>query len=448
MAVPVSTRRRLSIAFLAILGLLNQPNASGQDLSNTASSCRPSNALDRATPDWLRIGASYRFRVEGRTGIGYQSGADDTYGLGRLHINVGVQPKPWLNLYFQGQDSRSPSKENTTGFFRDPFDVRQAYVELGNRETYKTSLRIGRQELKYGAQRLIGPLDWGNTARQFDAAVVTLGKRDMSVDVFAASVVRINPNGLNRRRDGENLHGIYGALNGLFPKTTFEPYLLWKTAPLVNGERAMLGDADIYTAGFRLVRPLPRGFDVSMEFARQFGSFAGDDIEAWGAYGILGYTVKSLRGSPRFSVEYQYGSGDADSSDGRMQTFDQLYPTGHLYQGAADRVGWRNISDVRAGVAFVLHPKLRLNVDYFSFWLADRHDHLYGAGGAIAVRSPVGGARNKHVGREWDATITYKPAAHISVGAGIGRFFPGAFLKQTTAGATHMFPYMFLGYSL
>ena len=98
-------------------------------------------------------------------------------------------------------------------------------------------------------------------------------------------------------------------------------------------------------------------------------------------------------------------------------------------------------------MAFALHPKLRLNVDYFSFRLANRHDHLYGAGGAIAVRAPVGGARNRHVGREWDATITYKPAAHISVGAGIGRFFPGAFLKQTTPGATHMFPYLFLGYS-
>ena len=121
--------------------------------------------------------------MEGRGGIGYQPGTDDAYGLGRLNVNLAVEPKPWLSFYFQGQDSRAPGKTNATGFFRDPFDIRQAYLELGNQESYKTSLRVGRQELKYGAQRLIAPLDWGNTARQFDALKVSFGGTDTSVAV-------------------------------------------------------------------------------------------------------------------------------------------------------------------------------------------------------------------------------------------------------------------------
>ena len=448
MAVPASTCRRVGIAFLAISGILHQPEASGQAASNRALLYRPSNALNRATPDWLTIGSSYRFRMEGRTGIGYQSGADDAYGLGRMNVNVGIKPKPWLNLYFQGQDSRAPGKENPAGFFRDSFDIRQAYVELGNQETYKTSLRVGRQELKYGAQRLIGPLDWGNTARQFDAVKVTFGGTDTNVDLFAASVVRIDPDGLNRRRDGQNLHGAYAALNKLMPNTTFETYLLWKTTPLVIGESGSPGDADIYTAGFRLVKPLPKGFDAETEVAGQFGSFAGDDVSAWGAYGILGYTAGSFPWKPRFSVEYQYGSGDDDPTDGKRGTFDQLFPTGHLYQGLADQVGWRNVSDVRAGVALELHSRLRLNFDYFSFWLANGNDHFYGVGGAVAVRRPMQGAGNKHIGEEFDAILVYKPAPHVTFGGGVGRFFPGAFLKQSTPGAAHTFPYVFVNYVL
>ncbi len=111
-------------------------------------------------------------------------------------------------------------------------------------------------------------------------------------------------------------------------------------------------------------------------------------------------------------------------------------------------MGWRNISDVRGGVAFRLSSKLRLSLDYFLFWLAQRNDHFYGKGGTVAVRSPVAGALNKRIGEEFDATLVYKPDPKVTLGGGIGRFFSGEFLKQTTPGATHTFPYVFLNHVL
>ena len=410
---------------------------------------QPSRHLDKSTPNWLSVGAAYRFRVEGRTGLGFNKGNDESaYGLSRLLVNIGVKPTPWLRFHFQGQDARAPGKDNATPLFRDPFDVRQAYVELGEPEKGWVRVRGGRQELKYGGQRLVGPLDWTNTARQFDAVKATFGKKDASVDVFASSVVRIDDKAFNRHRDGHNLHGMYGQLNKLIPKATFEPYLLWKTVPSVTGEMLRVGDADIYTGGFRFVRPLPANFDSAMEVAGQWGNFAGANISAWAGYWILGYTAPDVPLTPRFSIEYSHAGGDNDPNDGKLGTFDQLYPTGHLWHGVAYRLGWRNLKDVRAGVEVKPLPKVKLAVDFFSFWLANRNDNMYAVNGSVAIRTPEGGAGSAYIGRELDVTVGYKPSAGTTIGGGVGRFLPGTFVKQTAPGAAHTFPYVFLNYVL
>lgn len=108
--------------------------------------------------------------------------------------------------------------------FRDPFDVRQAWVRLGDPKEHWLHATIGRQELKYDAQRLVGPLDWTNTARQFGTAKLTIGRDDLSVDVFAASVVRIDEDAFNRRADGTNVHGVYARLDRWAGKGALEAY--------------------------------------------------------------------------------------------------------------------------------------------------------------------------------------------------------------------------------
>ncbi len=409
---------------------------------------RPISQLNQQTPSWLNLGVAYRFRFEGRAGNGFRPDRGEGYGLNRVLVDVGVKPKSWLQFHFQGQDARAPGKEPAPGLFRDPFDVRQAWVQVGDAEKGLVHARIGRQPLLYGKQRLVGPLDWTNTARQFDAAKLTVGEKDLHLDLFAASVVVIDPGDFNERRDGRNLHGAYATLDGLLDKGSLEVYTLWKTDPLIVDALGRAGDQDLYTSGFRFDRLLGAGFDMETEWARQYGQFAGEDIAAWGAYGVLGYTPPGWRWSPRFSTEYQYGSGDGDAADGTRKTFDQLFPTGHLYQGTADRIGWQNVRDVRAGVQLKPHSKLGLTFDYFNYWLANKQDHLYAVNGRISVRAPEGGARSSHVGQEVDALLAWKPAAHATVGGGLGYFFTGDFLKETTPGRRHVFTYLFLNYVL
>lgn len=401
------------------------------------------------TPSWLNISGELRFRFESRQGIGFREGDDDGYGLFRTRVNIGVKPKSWLEFFFQGQDSRAPGKKNANGVFRDPFDVRQAYVKIGGGESSPATITAGRQLLLYGDQRLIGPLDWTNTSRTFDAVKLELkAGDDAKLDLFASSVVRNAPDRrINQPRDGANLHGAYGSIKNLIPKSTIEPYLLWQTNPLIVNELGFRGDMDRYTGGVRIWGKGIGPWDYNLAVAKQWGEMGNADIGAWGSYAEVGYSIAAPL-EPRLYAEYTFGSGDSDSSDGKIGGFNDLYPTAHLWYGYNDLVGWRNLKNIRLGAQLKPHRKVGLRFDYHSFWLANRNDGLYNVAGIRTVAAPEGGARDSKIGDEVDATLTVPVSKTFSVGGGVGRMFPAAFLKRNTPGAGNTFVFLFTSLKL
>jgi len=130
-------------------------------------------------PTWLNIGGELRTRLESVSGGEFRHDNDDLYVLTRVRLNLGVKPTDWLKFQFQGQDAQVFGKDtNPDGPpFEDIFDLRMAYVELGDSEKKPIGLRVGRQELVFGEQRLSGHVSWLNTARSFDAVRATLGRR-------------------------------------------------------------------------------------------------------------------------------------------------------------------------------------------------------------------------------------------------------------------------------
>ena len=404
---------------------------------------------NKGLPSWLTLSGEFRYRFESRHGLGYVEGNNDGYSLLRTRLNISIQARPWLQFFVQGQDSRAPGireSASSNGVFRDPFDLRQAYVKIGATSNSPVTVTVGRQLLTYGSQRLIGPLDWTNTSRAFDAARLEVKPhKNVKLDFFSASVVQNDPNRrIDRSPEGTNLHGFYGAVQKVIPKSTIEPYVLWRTSPLVQGE-GLRGDLDRYTAGFRLWSPGIQGWDYDVSYNRQWGTFASGEIDAWAYYLTFGREFK-VPSKPRAFVEYNFASGDKDPSDGRIGWFDDIYPTAHLWYGYNDLVGWRNIKNLRLGYQFEALPGLRLNIDFHSFWLADSHDNLYNAAGAVTVRPPAGGAADTKVGNELDITSAVPLTATTTVGAGVGHMFPGPFLKANTKREPDTFVYLFVGY--
>lgn len=393
----------------------------------------------------MQFSGEFRDRAEGRTSFNFEPQSGDGYDLTRFRLNLDLTPQKWLHFFVQGQDAQAPGIDpaHLNPTLKDNFDLRQGYVELDVGRQDHMRLRVGRQELAFGAQRLVGAFNWGNTARSFDAARLTLEWSRARVDVFASSVVNIHMTGFDRPQPRVNLYGVYGSLHGTPKRTTFQSYIFWKTNPHVISEEGRPGDQDLVTLGFRWTQLWLGHFDSAMEMARQTGSFSNDSIGAWAGYWTGGYTVSGIPFKPRFSVEYDYASGDKRAANGKVGTFDQLYPTNHAYYGITDQVGWRNMRALRTGTDFSPHRKLMVNLDYYFFWLASSHDGLYNASGTLIVKAPVGGARHTDIGQETDVFVSYMFSTALAFGAGYGHLFPGRFLKDNSPGSGTSFPYLF-----
>ena len=198
------------------------------------------------------------------------------------------------------------------------------------------------------------------------------------------------------------------------------------------------------TIGVRWVGRLPGNVEYNTDTALQTGSVAADDISAWAGH----YQLRSPaagRAAFRVSSEFNYASGDANPTDGTRGTFDQLYPTGHDKYGLADQVGWRNIRHARAGIELTPFRGLPVIANYHSWWVNEKRDGLYNAGGALLARVAAGAA-SSHVGQEIDVQVTRAITPQLQVAAGYAHIFTGRFLQEATPGASYSHPYVMATY--
>ncbi len=409
----------------------------------------PSSELNDKLPSWLRLSGDERARGEGDIGIKFANNATDRYLLNRLRFDSQILPTKWLKFEFQSQDSRAfEREEGPKPPYADTWDLRLAYVQLGGLEQYHTFFRLGRQELAFGDERLIGNSNWTNVARSFDgySAAMKFGK--FRLDAFAASVVVIsntNNGGVSPHTPGNDIEGLYGEMANVIPDTTLQPYFLWRRDPGQKMGSGALATEDFGTAGFRWVGKLPQGFSFNTENAIQRGSLGSNSVAAWASHVQLGYAFpKELQFHPKYMAEFNYSSGDKAAKDSVHSTFDTLYASGHDKIDFADQVGWKNVEEVRTGPDFQLHKKFSTAIRYADIWLANAHDSLYAANGTATI-TRANGTAGTWVGQEFDGTVIYSLTRTSQLGGGYGYLLPGTFLDKTTP--VHSFSYPFLYYN-
>ncbi len=374
---------------------------------------------------------------------------DDTWLLHRLRLGVEWQPLPGLRVTVQGQDVREtfsdradvPLLQGAEG--DDAFDLRLAALEFG--DPGRRSLKLGRQVLAYGDERLVGPLEWLNFGRTFDAVKLHQVWETGWLDVFTASVVRPHESHFNvsdwldpdndRRQWFSGLHCSSSAL----PAQTTDLYVFHLH------EEAAAGHTDFVTAGTRLKGDPARlrGWDYTVEAVGQAGRVRGSDLRAGALHLEAGYNWLRTAWKPRLALEYSYGSGDGEAGDGRIGTFQNLFPTNHPPYGFMDAMSWQNLHNAVLRLAAQPHRRLRVTLDLHAFWLADSADAWYRANGSTQVR-PVTPGASRRAGSEADLTLSAKLTPQLDMLLGCSRFFAGSYLEDTGAGDDAHFAYLML----
>jgi hypothetical protein len=101
--------------------------------------------------------------------------------------------------------------------FEDLWDIRQAYFEWKKIGGSHLDLKIGRQQISYGDQRIFGPGLWGNTGRYaWDAALLHLDTSRVWLDAWTGRPIQNRPElWPNREFKAPTAFVLYGRGKGL-----------------------------------------------------------------------------------------------------------------------------------------------------------------------------------------------------------------------------------------
>lgn len=230
------------------------------------------------------------------------------------------------------------------------------------------SLQVGRQQLSYDDERLLGGLDWNVAGNWHDAMKYA---HESEQDKFHI-VLAFNQTGENNRGNFYNGPMPYKnlALVWWHLQPEIIPLGLSLMALNVGQECGVQGRGStkhMQTVGTDITFT-PTQWDVHGAFYYQFGKSATDKkVRAWMASAKMGY---SFTPDWQISVGYDYLSGDDGKDVEKTKTFNTLFGTHHKFLGAMDyfsTIPTDGLSDIQAGLRTkaVKNVNMQLNYHYF-----------------------------------------------------------------------------------
>lgn len=400
----------------------------------------------------LDVGGSVRFRYDFNQDFNQQRYADqrsralrsDHFLLQRTRLECNLHLGEEARFFVQLQDARAWGSDLEEDDFNwrlyscpswNPLDLRQAYLEWLHIAGTPFGMKIGRQAIFYGDNRIWGPGEWGNVGRYtWDAVKLIADTAFAEVHGIFANRIRYDPDSFDEHDSRLDAFGLYAMVK----KLPFRLDLFWvgkRTRPQMtaNAHGATL-DLDTHTLGFYIDGKVQR-WDYGSTLAHQFGKRNGLDVSAWGGNARLGYTFPHPW-QPRLGVEFSYASGDRDPTDNRFETFDGVFGAIDRVYGRMNFFSWMNLQDYQLSFSCKPHPKAKLSVDYHFFRLDEPRDAWYWCSGRPArsdggQRLDTSGRSGRDLGHEIDIIASYNHNKHLKFMAGYAHFFPGTFIERT-----------------
>ncbi|CAE6789353.1 MAG: alginate export family protein [Nitrospira sp.] len=428
--------------------------------------------------------------------------ANDSFIQQWARVGLGYDPSPDVNFYIELQDSATWGASGSPTNALQGGDasnhqcavLRPGQCRLGLRAAYGLlrnlggidglSLKLGRQYLVFGNQRLFGHFDWANTGYSHDGIMLSYATSafDTKLGWFRHSETdlgqadpggSLTPNLLTCTPDpstslcnpalaqhatdaGSDVDMVvfYNQIRSL-PRMVVEPYYVLYSNRLPEranpGQYLAKSSSQLrHMVGLR-IEVRHGNWDMLHETAYQFGQMAdgfGVDnrrnlrINAWASGTSLGHTWYQHAWKPRVAIGFDYASGDGDSNcatpggtlarscGGNANTFENFFPTNFLHVGYMLNGAWRN--SVQPQINFQARPTARDHIEIWALrkYLASARDNWYrgSQGPLIFSRSDN---TTTHIGDELDVAWSHMFAdGKISLAVMYGHFFSGPYIRE------------------
>ena len=349
--------------------------------------------------------------------------------LGHVDFHAGKHFRSFVQLQssMAGGLAETPSPVD-----QNLLDLHQAFVEYATTFNSKQhiSLRIGRQELSYGSQRLVAVREAPNNRQSFDAAKVMYGYKNIKLDVFYSHYVVAKPNIFDDNFSrATQFWGAYGTFTKIPLINNIDLYYfgLHKKAAVYDDGK---GAETRHSIGARVWDTKP-AWQYDVEGLYQFGALEASNISAWTMSANVSYTFYQHKLKPQIGLKTEVISGDKNKADGKLNTFNPLFPKG-AYFGLAALIGPYNLIDAHPYIQFNLTKKLIFAADYDLFWRMNRNDGLYAVNGKLLYAGKAG--NSKAIGRQLGGALEYTANKYLFFRQELTWFDAGDYLKEAGPG--------------
>jgi hypothetical protein len=371
--------------------------------------------------DYLSLGGEIRERFEdySAANFGVPGRAADSYLLHRMLVHADLHMGGNVRTFVQFGSHRAFGKSAAAPPYSDRLDVQQAFLDLRlpgvDDGESAPILRLGRQEMAFGSQRLVSIRDAPNLRRAFDGVRMSGTVGQTQLDAFVTRPVLPEEGKLDdKSNDAQKFWGVY------------------TTTAVTGGSNPGL---DLYYLGFENKRAIysigsgyekrhsigarvsghARNWDWDWEGLGQFGSFSSKKIRAWGFAFDTGYTDAGKASKPRGGIKITVGSGNRNQDGGTLRTYGPLFPK-IAYFNQAGLVGASNVIDLQPSLTFKPTASMKVTAACDFIWRQSTSDAVY-----TSLGTPIAGTAGRagrHSGNEPSVDFTWQANRHLFINAG------------------------------
>lgn len=386
-------------------------------------------------PASLSFGGEIRQQVRAYNNLLYGDAVpdQDAFLLQRYMMHSDFLINKTFRIFGQLNSTHVKGKNSIGANDRDKLGVMQAFIDI-NFPAGPFRIRLGRQEMAFGSERILGIREGPNNRMSYTGIRTTFKIKGATGDILFVNPPVYNPGFLdNEINFRSRIFGNYWSIpfrNGF----TADLYFMGN----VKKDSRVLDFTAVekrYSLGARLNKS-GGTFYYDAEATWQTGSFDSRHIAAWQLTGFTGYGWRNNRLSPRVQVKASIYSGDKDSTDKSLNIFKAIAakpPVNDMLP-----VGPTNMILVVPEGEIKVSGKVGLSLRYFAIWRFRNSDGLYSTDMERMTRpaDSEGVSYGKYAAGGPSFEFSYTARKHFSCTLTTGTFIPGTYVKNTSKGET------------
>lgn len=390
--------------------------------------------LDSESGTYLTVGGELRPRVEYFRNRNWAAGEDDNFYSQRVsthaNLKIGGRFRIFTELFHGYINQEREFAES------DELDFHQGFVEIlpFSSDTSQLSVSIGRQELAFGASRLVGLREGPNIRRSFDSVKSRYTHGSTTIDAFYGEEVKPEFYTFDNDfklfdSDSDNpaLWGLYSQFSIPGDVGPTEAYYFGFEADSARFNDAS-GKESRHTLGIRRFGTIGERWRYNTELIYQFGDIAGRDIRAYNIDTDWHYELLRMKFRPSIGLKMELTSGDRHIGDNEINSFNPMFVNPEYYSLAKTITPVNMIS---------IHPSLTLHpnefftvyIEWARFWRASRNDGLYSVPRFFS-RDGID-TSSREIGHQFGLKLEYEFNRHLSFDLDFSYFIVDDFLIGT-----------------